>query len=285
MNDEPAVSPAPPPIDPEAMLRSRGFVVLLVFAAAVGVFVSLASWGFLELVHQIQLGVFSDLPDALGYDTMPTWWPIPVLVLAGIPVAFAIVKLPGNGGHVPADGLQMGSTTPDMVPGIALAALATLGLGLVLGPEAPLIAIGGGLGVFAVNLAKKDAPPQLLIVLAAAGSFAAISVIFGSPIVAAVLVIEASGLGGATLPLILIPGLIAAGVGSLVFIGMANCDRAEHERVRAATARAPALRARDVGGDRVDPRARASPAPLLTFVIRRLGLAGAADRAAQPVAL
>ncbi|HEY3670604.1 MAG TPA: chloride channel protein, partial [Acidimicrobiia bacterium] len=211
----PAPVPAPPPLDPAAMLRSRGFVVLLVFAAGVGLFVSLASWAFLELVHQLQLTVFSDLPDALGWSTMPAWWPIPVLVLAGIPVAFAIVKLPGNGGHVPAHGLQMGSTQPNELPGIALAAFATLGLGLVLGPEAPLIAIGGGLAVFAVKLAKRDAPPQLLMVLAAAGSFAAISVIFGSPIVAAVLVIEASGLGGATLPLILIPGLIAAGVGSL----------------------------------------------------------------------
>ncbi len=228
MTDDPAPAapvpepPAPAPVDPAAMLRSRNFVVLLVFAALVGVFVSLASWGFLELVHQIQLAVFSDLPDALGYATVPTWWPIPVLVLAGLPVAFAIVKLPGNGGHVPAHGLQVGGADAANVPGIALAALGTLGLGLVLGPEAPLIAIGGGLAVFAVKLAKKDAPPQLLMVLAAAGSFAAISVIFGSPIVAAVLVIEASGLGGATLPLILIPGLIAAGVGSLVFIGMAN---------------------------------------------------------------
>ena len=230
MTDDPASAapspeppaPVPAPLDPAAMLRSRNFVVLLVFAAVVGVFVSLASWGFLELVHQIQLAVFSDLPDALGFDTVPTWWPIPVLVLAGLPVAFAIVKLPGNGGHVPANGLQVGGADAANVPGIALAALATLGLGLVLGPEAPLIAIGGGLAVFAVKLAKKDAPPQLLMVLAAAGSFAAISVIFGSPIVAAVLVIEASGLGGATLPLILIPGLIAAGVGSLVFIGMAN---------------------------------------------------------------
>jgi H+/Cl- antiporter ClcA len=109
-----------------------------------------------------------------------------------------------------------------MVAGVALAALATLALGLVLGPEAPLIAIGGGLAVFAVRLAKKDAPPQLVMVIAAAGAFAAISVIFGSPIVAAILVIEASGLGGATLPLILIPGLIAAGIGSLLFTGLSS---------------------------------------------------------------
>lgn len=50
---------------------------------------------------------------------MPTWWPIPVRVLAGLPVAFAIVKLPGNGGHVPAHGLQVGCTQPAEVPGIA----------------------------------------------------------------------------------------------------------------------------------------------------------------------
>jgi H+/Cl- antiporter ClcA len=204
------------------MLRSRSFVVLLVFAAVIGVVVSLASWAFLELINQIQIGVFTDLPGDLGFNTVPWWWPLPVLFLAGFPVAFAIARLPGNGGHIPANGLQMGTTEPNMVPGVVLAALATIGLGLVLGPEAPLIALGGGLAVFSVNLAKKDAPPQLLVVLGAAGAFAAISAIFGSPIVAAILVIEAAGLGGATLPLIVLPGLMAAGIGSLVFIGMGD---------------------------------------------------------------
>jgi H+/Cl- antiporter ClcA len=204
------------------LLRSRSFVVILVFAAVIGVVVSLASWAFLELINQIQLGVFRDLPSDLGFDTVPWWWPLPVLGLAGLPVAFAIVRLPGNGGHIPAKGLQMGANEPNIVPGVVLAALATIGLGLVLGPEAPLIAIGGGLAVFSVKLAKKDAPPQLLVVLGAAGGFAAISAIFGSPIVAAILVIEAAGLGGATLPLIVLPGLMAAGIGSLVFIGMGD---------------------------------------------------------------
>jgi hypothetical protein len=71
----PVDAPAPAPLDPETMLRSRGFVVLLVFAAVVGLFVSLASWGFLELVHQIQLAVFSDLPDALGSTPCPRGGP------------------------------------------------------------------------------------------------------------------------------------------------------------------------------------------------------------------
>ena len=109
-----------------------------------------------------------------------------------------------------------------MVPGVVLAALATIGLGLVLGPESPLIAIGSGVAVFIVKRAKRDAPPTLLLVLGAAGAFAAISVVFGSPIMAAIIIIEASGLAGSTLALLLIPGLIAAGIGSLVFIGMAS---------------------------------------------------------------
>ena len=56
--------------------------------------------------------------------------------------------------------------------------------------------------------------------MAAAGSFAAIGALLGSPLTGAFLLMEASGLGGATLGLVLVPGLLAAGVGSLVFIGL-----------------------------------------------------------------
>jgi H+/Cl- antiporter ClcA len=197
-------------------------VVLLVFAAVIGLVVSFLSWAFLEAVHQGQIAVWQDIPKRLGFDDVPAWWPLPILLVAGVIVAYAIARLPGSGGHVPAEGLQMGGNEPPKLPGIALAAFATLVLGAVLGPEAPLIAIGGGLAAFMVTRARKNAPSQLVLVLAAAGSFAAVSVIFGNPIVAAVIIIEASGLGGATLPLILIPGLIAGGIGSLVFVGMSS---------------------------------------------------------------
>ena len=133
------------------------------------------------------------------------------------------MRLPGNGGHIPADGLKTGPpTTPIQLPGVILAALASIGLGLVLGPEAPLIGLGTGLALLAVTLSKKDVPDQAKMVLAAAASFAALSTIFGSPIIGAVIIIEAAGLGGPTLPLVLLPGLLAAGVGSLVFIGVGS---------------------------------------------------------------
>src|SRR3954453_17888298 len=100
------VQPASPPPDPMALIRSRRFGVLLVLAALVGLGVSLVAWGFLELVHQIQVGVFTDLPKDVGYaHGAPVWWSLPFLAASGLLVAFAIVRLPGTGGHIPAEGL------------------------------------------------------------------------------------------------------------------------------------------------------------------------------------
>jgi len=208
--------------DATSLMRSAQYRRLLVLAAVVGVIVSFLSWCFLELVEVGKNAVYEDLPSLLGFDAAPSWWPIPILALAGLIVAFAIERLPGRGGHIPAEGLKAGAARPIELPGIALAALATLCLGMVLGPEAPLIALGTGLAVLAVKLSRRDVPPQALAVVAAAGAFAAISTIFGSPVVGAVIMIEATGLGGATLSLVLLPGLIAAGVGSLVFLGMGS---------------------------------------------------------------
>jgi H+/Cl- antiporter ClcA len=206
------------------MMSSKPFVVLLVLVAVVGVVVSLAAWCFLELIHQIQQEVFVHLPHAFGYSSEPRWWPLPVLPIAAFITALAIEKLPGRGGHIPADGLAAGGPPPtiDKLPGILLAALATIGLGLVLGPEAPLIALGSGLGAFFIRRARKEAQPQIVTLVAAAGSFAAVSFVFSSPLIAAVILIEASGIGGARLPLLLVPGLLAAGIGSLVSLGMGS---------------------------------------------------------------
>ena len=218
------VSGAPESPDPAALIRSREYRVLLVLAALVGLVVSSASWLFLEGVHELQVWVYEELPGEVGYHAVPVWWPLPWVALAGLLTAFAVVRLPGHGGHVPSEGLKAGGppTRPIDLPGVLLAALASLGLGLVLGPEGPLIAIGFGLGTIAMRLVRRDAPQQAVGLMAAAGSFAAVSSIFGSPVIGAVLIIEATGLGGPTLPLVLVPGLLSAGVGSLVFIGLGS---------------------------------------------------------------
>jgi H+/Cl- antiporter ClcA len=210
------------PPDPLTLLRSRSYVALLVMAAIIGVPVSAAAYFFLALVSKLQGWVFTDLPKNLGFHAEPLWWPLLPLLLAGVLVSLTIRYLSGQGGHSPADGFKMGEgpASPVELPGIVLAAFATLSLGVVLGPEAPLIALGGGLGVLAVRLVKRDAPARTQTVVAAAGSFAAISTLLGSPLTGAFLLMEASGLAGSMMELVLIPGLLAAGVGSLMFIGL-----------------------------------------------------------------
>ena len=210
------------PSDPLALLRSRSYVALLVLAAIIGAPVSAVAYFFLALVSKMQGWVFTDLPKGLGFHAEPLWWPLLPLAVAGVLVALTLKYLPGTGGHSPADGFKMGGgpASPIELPGIVLAAFATLSLGVVLGPEAPLIALGGGLGVIAVRLARRDAPARTQTVVAAAGSFAAIATLLGSPLTGAFLLMEATGLGGTMMELVLIPGLLAAGVGSLVFIGL-----------------------------------------------------------------
>lgn len=212
------------PPDPGALVRSRPYLALLGLAAVIGVPVSAVAFGFLALVSKLQGWIFTDLPRGVGFDTEPLWWPLPPLALAGLLTALAIRYLPGTGGHSPANRFKAsgGAPGPAELPGVIIAALATLSLGAVLGPEAPLIAIGGGLGVCAVRLARRDAPARTRAVVAAAGSFAAISTLLGSPLVGAFLLMEASGLGGAMLEVVLLPGLVASGIGSLMFTGLGS---------------------------------------------------------------
>ena len=110
-----ADEPAGP--DPASTLRSRSFVAVLVLAAIVGVIASLAAWCFLELIFYIQQWVFTDIPHDVGFDHgAPLWWYLPVLAIAGVIAAFAIARLPGNGGHVPAEGLKASPPSPSTFP-------------------------------------------------------------------------------------------------------------------------------------------------------------------------
>jgi len=209
----------PAAADPLAVLRTPAYLRLLALAAILGAPIAAAAWAFLWLVDRLQTQLYTDLPGHLGFNTVPVWWPLPLLAIAGVLTALAITRLPGNGGHSPADGFKAGGHPAVRdVPGIALAALATLALGVVLGPEAPLIALGGGLALIALSRRRPDEQTENLV--ASTGSFAAISTLFGNPILAAFLLMEAAGLGGAMLDLALVPGMLAAGVGALIFIGL-----------------------------------------------------------------
>jgi H+/Cl- antiporter ClcA len=207
--------------NPLQVMRSRQYLRLLVLAAVLGVPVAAVAWAFLALVSKLEHWLYHSLPSGLGFHGTPVWWPLPLLAVAGVLVGLTIRYLPGTGGHSPADGLHVGAPPrPVELPGVVLAALATLSLGAVLGPEAPLIALGGGLASWWLRLIRRDAPAQASTVVATSGTFASISTLFGSPLLAAFLLMEVAGVAGATQTLVLLPGLLAAGVGALIIVGL-----------------------------------------------------------------
>src|SRR5262249_16361804 len=129
-------------------MRSRPYRVLLLLAGVIGLLLSAPSCCFLEGGHELAVWVYEDLPEHLGYHTAPVWWSLPWVALAGLLTALAIVRLPGHGGHVPSDGLKAGGapTRPIDLPGVLLAAVATLRLRLVLRPGGAPVALGLRLG-------------------------------------------------------------------------------------------------------------------------------------------
>jgi H+/Cl- antiporter ClcA len=199
------------------------YIRTLVLAALLGVPVAFGAVLFQTAIHDLIHLIWDVIPEELGWSE-PSWWYV-VLVpgLAGLLVA-AAVRLPGHGGHSPLEGLGAEPIPPIALTSILPAALATLGFGLVLGPEAPLIALGLGIGALAVRLIRLEGTSAQLLVFS--GAFAAIAALFGGPLVAAFLLFEVTAASGKIpaqqIGRALLPGFVAAGTGALVFTGVAG---------------------------------------------------------------
>ncbi len=211
--------------DTRALQRLAGngkYLRLLLLAGAVGIPVSMVAFAFLALLHWLTHLVWEDLPHRWDLDPVPWWWPAPWLLIGGALVAVAISRLPGRGGHVPIDGLSADPVRPSYMPSVLLASLGGLPLGVVLGPEAPLIALGGAAAVMLTQRwGPRQGTPESAL-LSTSGSAAAVAVIFGGPLVAAVFILEASSRSELRGPRIVLPCLLSAGVGALVFTGLGD---------------------------------------------------------------
>jgi H+/Cl- antiporter ClcA len=208
------------PPDVITVLRGRGYHVLLLAAGLIGIPVALVAWGFLALVTVMQEWVWHDLPKDLGWDRPTAWYCVLVLGLGGLLVGLVVAFLPGRGGHVPAAGMAGGVTTGVDLPGVVLAAVASLVLGAVIGPEGPLLALGSGLAFMAAKRTRLGASSQAVTLIAASGSAAAISAVLGNPLVASVLIMEIVGLAGKQVLVVLLPCIVSSGLGDIVFTGL-----------------------------------------------------------------
>jgi len=191
---------------------------LVLLGAAIGIPAALAAIAFFTVVHYLEQLIWHALPTALG-EASPPWYLVVFLPVVGAAiVAIARLTLPGDGGRSPLAGMSHGATPVRYVPGIVVAALGTLGFGLVLGPEAPVMAVGSAVGLGITSIVRSDAREQGI--LSMAGIFSAISTLFGGPLVAGVMLTEGGISLGAVLIPVLVPGFVAAAVGYLVFLGV-----------------------------------------------------------------
>ena len=209
-----SAQPAEPQVTPGLYLKLIGL------GAAIGIPAALVAALLLAFIHDLEGWLWHDLPEALEYSSPPWFLVIGLPVVGAAIVVVARLFLPGDGGHPPIEGLHAGITPVADAPGIALAAIGTLAFGAVLGPEMPVVALGAAVGVAVSYVARVG--QRETGVLATAGSFSAISALFGGPVVAGMLLVESGlAMGTALLP-VLLPGLVSAAIGYLIFIGLGD---------------------------------------------------------------
>jgi H+/Cl- antiporter ClcA len=203
-------------------VRPRELLHALGVAAAIGIPVSLAALAFLALTHEIAHWLWDAGPDALGFSGEDWWWVLLVPAVGATLAGLAVRRLPGNGGHEPLNGFSAEPVMPKAIPGVLLAAAASLPFGAVLGPEAPLVALGGALGLWFARLFRLTG--ALAPLAGAAGLFASIAALFGNPLLAAFLLLEVVGFAGVSAPLaaIVLPGMLSTALGYLVFTGVGD---------------------------------------------------------------
>jgi H+/Cl- antiporter ClcA len=211
----------PVPAGPPAAPSPREYVWILVIAALLGAPVAVAAAAFMSLSSGLTTLVWTTIPDGAGWSAPPWWYVLVVPAIAGLLVA-AAVRLPGHGGEPAVAGIGLEPLSLVQLLSALLAALASLGLGLVVGPEAPLTALGLTAGLVAARALRRGASGGQLLVLA--GAFAAISTVFGGPLPSALLLFELVALSGkvssAALGRALLPGFLASGTAALVFTGV-----------------------------------------------------------------
>ncbi|MFI9329230.1 chloride channel protein [Kitasatospora sp. NPDC052868] len=204
------------------VVLTRGYLGLLLIATVVGIPVSLAAFGFVSLEHELQHWVWESLPQAVGLDRAPWWWPLPALLLAGLLLVPVVTRLPGRGGHVPVDGLGGPPTPPNALPrrtaqrtvlcAVAVGACITA-FALLTGrsPEEAALSGQATLGALAADPQSWSIGALVALTLCkAAGWGIALGSLRGGPIFPALLIGAAIGVACGALPgLGTAPGLAA----------------------------------------------------------------------------
>ena len=189
---------------------------LSLWGVLVGMVAGAGASVFVAAQHHFTHLLWHGLPEALGLPGI-TWWMALGLPVVGAAITWAAIKLPGHGGHGPMDGLRL-DVEPRALASVLLASLASLCFGAVLGPEAPLLAIGTAAGAALLRSPNHSFRAVLTLV----GAMAAAGAVLGNPLVTVILLLELALASGTQVarPTVLIPALAGLGGGYLLQVGL-----------------------------------------------------------------
>ncbi|WP_082093353.1 ion channel protein [Demequina sediminicola] len=173
---------------PLASARVRTLLRATVPALIIGAMCGALLWAIDEAAHGVTVFMWELVPEWTGVDPEARWWPIVVLGLAGLAVGIIIRYIPGHGGYDSATTELVAPPLPlKVLPGIALALIVSLGAGVSLGPESPIISIAVGLSMWGMTRIMPQISHGPVLLMAGAGMIGAM---FGSPVAAALLLTE-----------------------------------------------------------------------------------------------
>jgi chloride channel protein, CIC family len=157
--------------------------------------------------------LWTRIPDTLGVDPASPAWIVLILTLVGLAVGLVVTLVPGHAGPDPAT-VELGGPPlpPAILPGLALAVIISLGGGVSLGPENPILGINVGLAVAIGLRVLPRIPGAAWSALAFSGTIGAM---FGTPVGAALLLSESITESGQRMWDRLFGPLVAAAAGSL----------------------------------------------------------------------
>lgn len=189
-----AMSGATIPHDERTHAKARTLLRLTVPAIVVGAMCAVVLWAIDEAAEGVTHVMWHWLPEVGGFDAESWWWPIIVLGLAGAAVGTIVRYSPGHGGYDSATTELVAPPLPlKVLPGIAAALIVSLGAGVSLGPESPIISIAVGLSMWGLSRILPHVTAGQVLLVAGAGMLGAM---FGSPVAAALLLTEmVSGAG------------------------------------------------------------------------------------------